>query len=119
MLSELKRKRDKQKKRTLRVRKHLKGTTERPRLCITKTNKNIYIQLIDDVQGKTLIGLSTQSKQLKLKKTKNSAKILGEKFAQAAKEKQVQSVVFDRGKSKFHGVVATFASAARDGGLQF
>lgn len=119
MLSELKQKRDKQKKRTLRVRKRLKGTSQRPRLCITKTNKNIYVQLIDDTQGKTLIGLSTQSKQVKLKKAKTSAKILGEKFAQVAKEKQVEAVVFDRGKNKFHGIVATFANAVRDSGVQF
>ncbi|WP_213319123.1 50S ribosomal protein L18 [Chlamydiifrater volucris] len=110
-------------RRALRVRKHLRGSLERPRLCVVKTNKHLYVQLIDDEQGKTLGSASTIVKALKntdlAKKSKESAKHLGEKIAEIGKGLNISKVVFDRGPFKYHGVVAAIADAAREGGLQF
>ncbi|WP_213358097.1 50S ribosomal protein L18 [Chlamydiifrater phoenicopteri] len=110
-------------RRALRVRRHLRGSFERPRLCVVKTNKHLYVQLIDDEQGKTLGSISTVVKALKstdlAKKSKESAKLLGEKIAELGKSLNISKVVFDRGPFKYHGVVAAIADAAREGGLQF
>lgn len=110
-------------KRAKSVRKKLKGTAERPRLCVVKTNKHLQVQLIDDVNAKTLGSTSTFSKEFKgtefNKKNKASAKKLGSKIAEIAKDKQVSEVIFDRGKSKYHGVIAELATAAREAGLKF
>lgn len=110
-------------KRAVRVRKHLRGTSTKPRLSVVKSNNHIQVQLIDDEAGKTLWGTATFSKEFRDtefgKKNKNSARRLGEKVAEAAKNIDIKEVVFDRGPFKYHGVLAALADAARAGGLQF
>lgn len=108
-------------KRSLRNRKHLCGTAVKPRLCVVKTNKHIQAQLIDDDAGMTLGAVSTFSKEFRSteSKCKSSAKKLGEKIAEIAKEKNIREVVFDRGPFKYHGILAELADAARAGGLKF
>lgn len=110
-------------KRAIRVRSQLHGTNTKPRLCVVKSNKYISVQLIDDESGHVLAGLSTNSKALRNtdlgKKNKASARHLGEQIAEIAKSKNVTEVVFDRGPSKYHGILAELADAARANGLQF
>ncbi|MCB1180626.1 MAG: 50S ribosomal protein L18 [Chlamydiia bacterium] len=110
-------------RRTLRVRKRLKGCEGKPRLSVVKTNKHILVQLIDDVNGKTLASTSTLSKEYKQteynKKNKTSAKQLGLKIGNLAKDQGITGVVFDRGRFKYHGVIAAVAEGAREQGLQF
>lgn len=110
-------------KRALRVRKHLRGSAEKPRLCVVKSNKHIQAQLIDDSTGSTLGAVSTNSKELRktdfTSKNKASAKKLGEQIAEIAKAKNIKEVIFDRGPFKYHGVLAELAEAARAGGLKF
>jgi len=119
MLGELERRRLIRKKRVIRVRKKLKGTAEMPRLCVNKSNKNIYVQIIDDEAGKTIVGYGSMSKELKSGKSKEIAKKVGTKIAELAMQKEVERVVFDRGSSKYHGVIAELANAAREAGLKF
>lgn len=110
-------------KRALRVRKHLRGTTAKPRLCVVKSNNHIQAQIIDDEKGVTLVGIATFSKQFRdtefNRKSKAAARKIGEYLAEAAKSKNIKEVIFDRGPSKYHGVLAELADAARAGGLQF
>lgn len=110
-------------KRSLRVRKHLKGTSVKPRLCVVKSNCHIQAQLIDDETGKTLGGTATFAKEFRKtefnRKNKASARKLGEHIAEIAKSKNIKEVVFDRGPFKYHGILAELANAARAGGLQF
>lgn len=110
-------------KRGLRVRKHLHGSASKPRLCVVKSNNHIQAQLIDDQTGSTLAFTATFLKQFRDtefgRKNKASARKLGEHLAQMAKEKNIKSVVFDRGPFKYHGILAELADAARAGGLQF
>lgn len=112
-----------QQKRTLRVRKHVRGTSETPRMCVIRSNLNIYIQLIDDIEGRTLASISTISKSFNSgensKKSPAAAKSLGMAIAEIAQKQNIVSVVFDRGKRKYHGVVAKVADGAREGGLKF
>lgn len=104
--------------RVNRVRKNLNGTKERPRLSVNKSNRHLYVQLIDDEQRITLAGIGTASKQGK-GKSKETASFLGTEIAKIAKEKNIDHVIFDRGRNKFHGLVAELANAARAAGLQF
>ncbi|MBA3721728.1 MAG: 50S ribosomal protein L18 [Parachlamydiaceae bacterium] len=110
-------------KRALRVRKHLRGTGVKPRLCVVKSNNHIEAQLIDDEKGHTLGAVATFSKGFRGtefgKKNKASARKLGEHIAEIAKGKNIKEVVFDRGPFKYHGILAELANAARAGGLQF
>lgn len=112
-----------QARRAFRVRKHVRGTAAKPRMCVVKTNKHIQVQLIDDERGVTLASISTKAKELQktpfCKKNKASAKVLGEKMAEKAKVLGVEKIVFDRGPFKYHGILAEVAGAAREGGLQF
>lgn len=123
MLNEQKQRQIKRKRRTFRVRNKLRGTASKPRLCVIKTNSHLYAQIIDDENGATLGSVSTQSKEMKNtefnKKNKVSAKKLGEMLAEIAREKNVQTVIFDRGRFKYHGILAEFADAARGSGLKF
>jgi large subunit ribosomal protein L18 len=96
-------------RRTFRVRKRVRGTPERPRLCVTRTLRNISAQVIDDIAGVTLASASTADKGL--------AKQI--KIAEKATSKGVTQVCFDRGACKYHGRVAALAEAAREAGLQF
>ena len=106
-----------------RLRKDVRGTTERPRLCVHRSLNNLQAQVIDDVQQKILFGLSTLDKGLrgKLKTGGNlqAATVLGEALAKLALSKGVTQVCFDRGGYLFHGRVKAFAEAARSAGLKF
>lgn len=109
--------------RALRVRKKLKGTSLKPRLSVHKSNCHIQVQLIDDETGVTLAGLATYAKEFQNTefntKNKASARKLGERIAELAKEKQIREVVFDRGPFKYTGILAELADAARNAGLKF
>ncbi len=106
-----------------RLRKKVKGTPERPRLCVCRSLKNFSAQVIDDSSGKVLFGLSTKNKTVmqKIKSGGNvqAASILGEAFAAEAANKGVKKVCFDRSGYVYHGRVKAFAEAARKGGLDF
>ena len=110
-------------KRALRVRKHVRGDSQKPRMCVVKSNKHIQVQIIDDAKGSTLASISTNSKAFKntdfCKKNKVTAKVLGEKIAEQARGLGIVQVVFDRGPFKYHGILTELACAARAGGLQF
>lgn len=106
-------------KRIFRVRKALHGTGIRPRLSVSKTNLHIYAQLIDDDKGVTLAGFGTQSKGQKAKKSKEAARNIGKEIAERAKSFGINAVLFDRGRYKYHGIVAELAASAREAGLQF
>ena len=107
-------------RRHIRVRRKVSGTAERPRLCVYRSNANIYAQIIDDVAGKTLVSASTLDKEVKTKyANKEAAKEVGALIAKRALEKNIKDVVFDRGGYIYHGVVKELAEAARNGGLNF
>lgn len=107
-------------RRHIRVRRKISGTPERPRLCVYRSNKNIYVQIIDDVAGNTLVSASTLSKEVKTKfANKEAAKEIGTLIAKKAADKKIKSVVFDRGGYIYHGVIKELAEAARKGGLEF
>ncbi|WP_077210489.1 50S ribosomal protein L18 [Bacillus dakarensis] len=109
------------KKRHARVRSKLSGTAARPRLNVFRSNKHIYAQLIDDVNGVTLASASTKDKEVSLDSTSNvdAAVMVGELVAKRAVEKGIKSVVFDRGGYLYHGRVKALADAARENGLEF
>jgi len=112
----------KKQKRKLRVRNKIIGTKERPRLSVFRSNKYIYGQLIDDVNGQTLVDIQAEAKKLHEKKglsKKEGAFETGKALAEKAKEAKIKSVVFDRGSYKYHGRVKSFADGAREGGLNF
>ena len=107
-------------RRHLRVRRKISGTAERPRLCVYRSNTNLYVQVIDDVAGNTLVSASTLDKEVKTKyANKEAAKEVGALIAKRALEKNIKDVVFDRGGYIYHGVVKELAEAARNGGLNF
>ncbi|EHR33514.1 50S ribosomal protein L18 [Helcococcus kunzii] len=108
--------------RHLRVRKNLSGTPEKPRLNMYKSNANIYAQIIDDVNGVTLVSASTLDKELKgdhVGANIESAKKVGELVAKRALEKGIDTVVFDRSGYIYHGKVKELAESAREAGLKF
>ena len=106
-------------RRHKRIREHLSGTPERPRLNVFRSNNGIYVQVIDDVAGKTLV--SSSSIALKIKNGGNieAAKLVGADIAKKCKSAKIESVVFDRGGYLYHGRVAALAEAARENGLEF
>lgn len=107
-------------RRHARVRTKVSGTAERPRLCVYRSNANLYAQIIDDVAGITLVAASTLDKEIKTKKSNiEAAKEVGALIAKRAAEKNIKTVVYDRGGYIFHGVVKALAEAAREGGLEF
>ncbi len=109
-------------KRRWRIRKKVKGTAARPRLCVRFTAKHIYAQAINDDTGSTLVFLSSLDAELRKQKlgaNLTGAKALGVAFASKAKAAGLASVVFDRSGALYHGKVKVFAEAAREGGLQF
>lgn len=107
-------------RRHIRVRRKISGTAERPRLCVYRSNTNLYVQIIDDVAGKTLVSCSTLDKEIKTKHAnKEAAKEVGTLIAKKAKTNKIETVVFDRGGYIYHGVVKELAEAAREGGLKF
>ena len=110
-------------KRHNRIRKKVSGTEKRPRLCLNRSLNNLTAQIIDDVSGKTLVSLSTFNKDIKKQLpyggNKKAAEALGRAIAAKAKDKEITSVVFDRGGRQYHGRVKVFADAARKEGLKF
>jgi large subunit ribosomal protein L18 len=110
-------------RRQERVRKKVLGTDARPRICVFRSNKHIYAQVISDNQGKTLASVSTLSEALAeaAKQTKGveTAKQVGLALAKACKEKNITKVVFDRNGFLYHGRVKAIADGAREGGLEF
>lgn len=107
-------------RRHIRVRRKISGTAECPRLCVYRSNTNLYVQIIDDVAGNTLVSASTLDKEVKTKKAnKEAAKELGTLIAKKATDKKIKTVVFDRGGYIYHGVVKELAEAARAAGLEF
>lgn len=110
-------------KRAFRVRNKLKKHTEKPRLSVRKTNKHLFVQLIDDMTGNTLCQVSTLSKASKeanfAKKSKDAASYLGSEIAKVTIAKGIENVVFDRSFYKYHGLIATVADSAREAGLKF
>jgi large subunit ribosomal protein L18 len=122
MITKVKRK-EAREKRHMRIRRRMEGSSERPRLCIYRSNKHIYAQIVDDTKAHTLVAASSLDTELtdKLKKTwnKGSAEAVGELVAKRAIKKGIQSVVFDRGGYIYHGRVAAVAEAARQSGLEF
>ena len=107
-------------RRHIRVRNKISGTEARPRLCVFRSNNNLYVQVIDDVKGNTLVQASTLDKEVKTKHANiEAAKEVGSLIAKRALEKNIKEVVFDRGGYIYHGVVKDLAEAARQGGLQF
>ena len=107
-------------RRHLRLRQKVRGTAARPRMSVCFTAKHIYVQFIDDVQGRTLVATSTLSPEAKgTKANLAGAKKIGTLAAQKAKEKKLSEVVFDRGGFKYHGRVKALADAARQAGLKF
>ena len=110
-------------RRQQRVRKPLRGTSERPRLSVRRSHKHIYAQVIDDSSGRTLAAASTVESQLKTTISfggnKDAATAIGKTVAERAKAAGVSQVCFDRGPCRYHGRVAALADAAREAGLEF
>ena len=122
MISKIDRKAERE-RRHARVRTKISGTADRPRLSVFRSNKGIYVQIIDDVAAKTLVSASTLDAELKGKLNgtgnKEAAKAVGELVAKRALEKGIKVVVFDRGGYIYHGRVKELADAAREAGLEF
>ncbi|MBZ0300182.1 MAG: 50S ribosomal protein L18 [Anaerolineae bacterium] len=118
-----KKKRQGREQRHRRVRARIIGTTERPRMNIYRSLSNIYVQVIDDTVGRTLVSASTIDKeiatQIEGKPKLEAAKIVGKVVAERAKQAGISQIVFDRGGYKFHGRVAAVAEGAREAGLEF
>lgn len=114
---------DKRVKRHERVRKNLYGTPEKPRLCVYRSNKNISAQIIDDVNGVTLVAASSLDKELKAEVAnggnKEAAKQVGKAIGERAIAKGIKEVTFDRGGYLYHGRVKELADGAREAGLEF
>ena len=107
-------------KRHVRVRAKISGTADRPRLAVFRSNKHIYAQIIDDVQGKTLAAASSNEAGFEgIGSNKEAAKKVGMKIAEKALAAGIDTVVFDRGGYIYHGRVSELAAGAREGGLKF
>ena len=109
-------------KRVKRIRKKITGTSERPRLCVFKSNRHLYVQVIDDVAGHTLAAESTLNKDICSAEFENNAaraKKVGELIAAKAKSQGVDKVVFDRGGYIYHGLIKALSDGAREQGLVF
>jgi large subunit ribosomal protein L18 len=102
-----------------RVRGKISGTSERPRLSVFKSSKHVYAQLIDDTTATTVAHATSLSKDLADKSKMESAREIGKKIAEIAKEKEITTCVFDRSGYKYHGIIKEIADGAREGGLQF
>jgi large subunit ribosomal protein L18 len=109
-------------RRKVRIRKHVVGTADRPRLSVKFSGRHIYAQCINDTSGTTLVFLSTltrENKNQKLTANTSGAAVLGKEFGEKATSVGIKDVVFDRNGRKYHGCVKTFADAARASGLSF
>jgi large subunit ribosomal protein L18 len=118
-----KERREARKKRQARVRKKVTGSAERPRLCVFRSTKHIYAQIIEDATGVTLATASTVAKatadSVKYSGNVEAAKVIGKKIAEEALAKDIKQVVFDRNGYLYHGRVKALADAAREAGLTF
>jgi len=105
------------------LRGSVKGTQERPRLSVYRSNENIYAQIIDDTTSNTLVSCSTLDRDIKLDvkngRTCNASRLMGQKLAKLSLKQNITKIVFDRGPYLYHGRVKALADGARDGGLQF
>jgi len=106
----------------MRIRKKISGTAEKPRVAVFRSNKQIYVQVVDDLNGVTILSASSKEKEIAakagIKKTEQAASV-GKLLASKCKEKGIENVVFDRSGYKYHGRVKSLADAARVGGLKF
>lgn len=106
-----------------RIRATIRGTAERPRLSVYKSNKHVYAQLVDDLEGLTLVAASTQTEDVadesKDKSQQEAAVVVGKYLAKLADDKGINKAVFDRSGYKYHGVIKALADGAREGGLDF
>ena len=112
---------DRRQRLRFRIRKTVSGTSQRPRLAVFRSNKEIYAQVIDDVSGKTITAASTRDKDIdasKVNKTE-AAKLVGKAIAEKAIKAGVESITFDRGGYLYHGRIKSLAEGAREGGLKF
>jgi len=118
-------KRSDRERRKLRLRKRIRGTEEKPRLCVYRSSKHTYCQLISDVNGQTIASASSRDKEVASKLDKKStksvdaAKLVGELVAKRIMSKDIKSIVFDRNGFIYHGRVKALAEGAREGGLEF
>lgn len=106
----------------MRIRKKISGTPEAPRLSVFRSNKQIYVQVIDDLSGVTLLSACSREKEVASQTGVNKidqAKLVGKLLASKCKEKGIENLVFDRNGYKYHGRVKSLADAAREGGLKF
>ena len=106
----------------MRIRKKINGTAETPRLAVYRSNKQIYVQVVDDLNGVTLLSAGSKEKEIAAQagiKKIEQAKLVGKLLAAKCKEKGIAQVVFDRSGYKYHGRVKSLADAAREGGLKF
>jgi large subunit ribosomal protein L18 len=105
------------------LRGRIKGTNERPRLSVNRSNENIYAQIIDDINSHTLVSCSTLDRSIKLAlstgRTCDASRLMGEKLAELSGKKNITKIVFDRGPYIYHGRIRALADGARVGGLQF
>ncbi|HEV2310686.1 MAG TPA: 50S ribosomal protein L18 [Acidimicrobiia bacterium] len=108
-------------RRHQRVRKHVRGTAEKPRLCVFRSSRHIYAQLIDDTRGHTLAAASTMEAEARAGRTgdRDAARAVGRRLGERAKQAGVSTAVFDRGGFRYHGRVAAVADGAREAGLAF
>lgn len=114
---------DSRQRKHVRLRKKVTGTAARPRLAVYRSLKHFHVQIIDDVAGATLLGVSTQDPEIKQSgksmANTNGAKAIGALVAKRALDKKIENVVFDRGGYIYHGVVKALADSAREAGLKF
>ncbi len=106
----------------MRIRKKINGTSDIPRLAVYRSNKQIYVQVVDDLNKVTLVSASSKEKEIAAKtgiKKTEQAKLVGKLLASKCKEKGIEKAVFDRSGYKYHGRVKSLADAAREGGLKF
>jgi large subunit ribosomal protein L18 len=108
-------------KRKKRIRARVEGSGDKPRMAVYRSNQHLYVQLIDDTKGHTLVAASTLEEELKDKAgdTIDGAKVIGNVVAKRALAKNIQNVVFDRSGYLYHGRIKALADAAREGGLKF
>jgi large subunit ribosomal protein L18 len=109
-------------RRHFRVRKKIAGTTARPRLVVSRSARHLFVQIVDDSIGQTIVSASTMEEALRKDSGSDKsakARLVGKSIADRAKEKGITTVVFDRGGNKYHGRVAALADAARESGLDF
>ncbi|MDY7027844.1 MAG: 50S ribosomal protein L18 [Spirochaetota bacterium] len=113
-------KQNKRRRRKLHVRKHISGTSDRPRLSVFRSSRHMYVQAIDDVNNTTIAAVSTMAGELKdLKNNVENAKKVGMAIGEQLKAKKIKTVVFDRNGYPYHGIVKNIADGAREAGLKF